>query len=84
MEGKSPQELEVDRNYEAFLRALPEIVESRRGRHALMRDGRIVDYFDSASDAATAGKLLFGGGVFSVQEVTDIPENLGFFSHALL
>ena len=44
------------------------------------RNEQIVDFFDTASDAVTAGGHLYEDGEFSVQEVMRAPINLGYFS----
>lgn len=75
------QKLEVDRNYDAFMRVLGGILEQHRDQLALMREGRIVDYFETPRDALRAASELFPDGVFSIQEVTDEPIDLGFWSH---
>jgi hypothetical protein len=74
---------EVRSNYEAFLQKLPELIVTHRGKFALMHQRSIVEFFDSAGDAYRAGQKLFQDQQFSIQEVTDIPVDLGFFSHAL-
>jgi hypothetical protein len=75
------QRLEVDRNYDAFVRALGGIVHDHRDQFALMRDGTIIAYFDKPGDAYREGVSLYGDMVFSIQEVTDEPIDLGFWSH---
>lgn len=81
----STQELdaEIDRNLEAFQKKLPDLLHDCRGKHALMRHAEIVDMYDTLRDAKLAGDKLFDDGLFSVQEITDKPINLGFFSHAV-
>ena len=74
---------QVERNYEAFLAQLPKLLPSYGGKFALMRDGEIVDFFDTAMDAYTVGKREFGLGGFSIQEIVDRVIDLGYFSHAL-
>ena len=73
---------QVDLNYEAFVAQLPQILDRRRGQYALLHEGEIVDYFGSALDAAIEGHGRFGEGAYSVQEVTDESDNLGFYSYA--
>lgn len=70
----------IDANYTAFRKVLPEIMQRQAGRFALMRNEQIVDFFDTASDAVTAGGHLYEDGEFSVQEVMRAPINLGYFS----
>ncbi len=74
---------EVDRNYEAFRKRLPELLGTHRGKFALLHDAQIVEFFDTARDANAAGRQIFKGEPFSIQEVTDGQVDLGFFSHAV-
>jgi hypothetical protein len=71
------------KNYEAFSKKLPEFLQAHRGKFALMRDGEVSEFFDTPGDAYLAGQKLYADGRFSVQEVTDAPVDLGFFSHAV-
>lgn len=75
------QKLEVDNNYDVFMRALGSLLAEHRDQLALMRDGQIVGFFDKPADAYRAGVERFPDGVFSIQEVTDEPIDLGFWSH---
>ena len=75
------QREEVDRNYDAFTRVLGTILSDHRDKLALMRDGGIVGYFDTPRQALEAAYERFADGVFSIQEVTDEPIDLGFWSH---
>jgi len=75
------QQLEVDRNYDAFIRTLSTLLSEHRGQYALMRQGKIVGFFDRPGAANVAGCERFSDGVFSIQEVTDEPIDLGFWSH---
>ncbi len=77
----SRQRHEVDRNYDAFVRVLGSILPNHRDQLALMRDGEIVEYFDTPREALRAAYDLFPDGVYSIQEVTDEPIDLGFWSH---
>lgn len=72
---------EVDRNYEAFLALLPEIISVHGGKFALLHDCQIVGYFDTSLAATLDGHREFGSGRYSVQEVTSEPEHLGFYSY---
>ncbi len=81
--GTDPKHEEVRKNYEAFMRQLPELLAPHRGKFALMHGGAIVEYFDTPGDAHRAGQKLFTDGLFSIQEVTDSSVDLGFFSYAL-
>lgn len=74
---------QVEKNYATFKKQLPELVIKHRGKFALMHDGEIVEFFDTARDAFITGQKLFEINGFSVQEITDVPIDLGYFSHAL-
>ena len=73
----------VRSNYAAFVRRLPEILALHQGKFALMRDGEIIEFFDTSADAFRAGEKLYPDQRFSIQQVIDSPVDLGFFSHAL-
>lgn len=74
---------EVDKNYEAFLALLPELLVSHPGKFVVMQNGKPIDFFDSLADAVKYGHSKFGDMNFSVQEVTSKNINLGFYSYAL-
>ena len=75
------QRQEVDRNYDVFMRKLGSILDEHRDQLALMRDGRIVGYFETPREALRAASERFPDGIFSIQEVTDEPIDLGLWSH---
>ncbi len=75
------QKLEVDRNYDAFVRQLAIILKCHKDQLALMRDGEVVGFFDTPGGAYRAGTERYDDGIFSIQEVTDEPIDLGFWSH---
>jgi len=72
----------VDRNFEAFQKELPALLKAHRGRYALLRDEKIVELFDSIRDALIYARDNYPDEAYSVQRVTDAPEDLGHFSHA--
>ncbi|MBI4953428.1 MAG: hypothetical protein HY908_15465 [Myxococcales bacterium] len=75
---------QIDANYKAFEAQLPKLLEQYAGKFALMREGAIIDFFDTAHDAFVAGRRLYASdGLFSIQEVVGAPVDLGFFSHAV-
>jgi len=75
---------EIERNYRAFQDLLPTLLRTHGGKFALMREGAIVEFFDTAGDAYAAGRKLFESDMlFSIQEVVETPIDLGFFSHAI-
>lgn len=75
------QQQEVDRNYEAFKKSLPGLIESDPGRIALMRGGEVIMCFDTERDAIEAGRRFFEDRRFSIQKIRSRPVDLGYFSH---
>ena len=80
--GRARQE-EVDRNYEAFMRMLPDLLMQHRGQHALMKDAKVLGFYSTPQDASSAAESFISDGLYSIQHVTDAPVDLGYFSHAL-
>lgn len=78
------QRQEIDRNYDAFMRMLGGLLPEHRDEYALMRDGAIIGFFPKPGEAHRAGVERFADGIFSIQEVTDEPIDLGFWSHVAL
>ncbi|MGE3292318.1 MAG: hypothetical protein AB7O95_13140 [Geminicoccaceae bacterium] len=74
---------EVDKNFVAFKRILPQLLESKRDMFALMRDEQVVEVYNTATDALRTGQRFYQDGVFSIQKITDEPEDLGYLSHAV-
>ena len=75
---------QVETNYRAFQEKLASLAAAHRGKFALMRDGQIIEFFDTARDAYVAGQKVFQQDrLFSIQEVIETPVDLGFFSHAM-
>lgn len=68
---------EVRRNFDAFQKLLPGILGEKRGKIALMRDERIVDYFNTRLKARAAAEARYPDGIWSIQEVTDEIAYLG-------
>ena len=75
------QKREVDRNYDAFTRILGTILPAHRDQLALMRDEEVVGFYETPREALKAATEKFSDGIFSIQEVTDEPIDLGFWSH---
>ena len=82
MSNLSKHEKQVQDNFIAFKKMRPELPKEVFGKFALLRDGEIVEYFDSAGDALKYGKLKFeSDGLFSIQEVTYRIVDFGHYSH---
>lgn len=75
------QEREVDCNYDWFQRHLAEFLPKHRGEYALLRSCDVIGFYPEVGQALDAAIAAFGSQPFSIQEVTDEPIDLGFFSH---
>ena len=73
---------EVDRNYDYFQRNIASYLPGERGRFALIRHRQIVGFYDDPGEAAREGSTRFPDEIFSIQEVTDAPIDLGLYSYA--
>lgn len=75
---------QVEKNYKSFEQKLPNLLLTHRGQFALMREGEVIEFFDTARDAFVAGQRIFAEDrLFSIQEIVETPVDLGFFSHAM-
>lgn len=69
-------------NFQAFEKLLGSLLPSQAGRFAVLHDANLVETFDSLNDAIAVAHDKFIDGNFSIQEVTNEPLDLGFYSHA--
>lgn len=75
-------ETEVDRNFEAFRTMLPGLLQTVPGKYALLHALEMVEIYDTSVAAVIAGLTRFGENGYSVQQVTEQSDNLGFYSYA--
>lgn len=73
---------EVEKNYQVFRAMLPSVIGQHRNKFALMKDAKVVGFYSTLEDAYVTAGSFFAEDAFSVQKVTDVPVDLGFFSHA--
>jgi hypothetical protein len=79
----SDRQKEIDQNLDYFLKELPQILADHSGKYALLRHQKIIAYYDTVSDAVSAGNQSYSDKLFSVQQVTQSGTDLGYFSHAM-
>lgn len=77
------KETEINENYKAFEKMLPDLLQEHYNKYALMRDKKIVAIYSTVQDAVQTGQLLYKDGLYSVQKITDVAIDLGFFSHVV-
>lgn len=82
IEMKPDIQKEIDQNLEFFQQKLPELLKDHKNRFALLHDRSISGIYDTIRDAQTAGEKLFPDKRYSIQQITDVPINLGYFSYA--
>ena len=63
-------------------RNLAHYLPDHADEYALLRDETLVGFFKEVRDASDTGHRLFADGIYSIQEVTADPIDLGIFSHA--
>ncbi len=73
---------EVDKNYDFFQRNLHGYLQKQAGKYALLKNKAVVEFYDSPGAAYRAGLANYPDEIFSIQEVTDQPVDLGFMSLA--
>ena len=74
---------QIDENYRAFAEMLPNLLTTHPGKFALIRDRKVIEFYDTARDAYVTGQKLYEDSSFSVQEVINTPVDLGYFSRAV-
>lgn len=73
---------EIDRNLFAFLPKIPDLIERYRDEFALLRNQEVVSIHPHLGEALQTAQAQFADGIYSIQQVTDKPIELGFFSYA--
>lgn len=73
---------EIEQNFVAFQGEVASLMPDHEGKFALMRHQKIVEVYGQLVDAVVAGHSNYPDGMFSIQEITTKPLDLGFFSHA--
>lgn len=75
-------EREIDRNFDYFQRNLSDYLPQHEGKFALLKGASVVRFFNTAFEAEEAGEKEFSDGLYSIQQVSRAPADLGFFSYA--
>lgn len=73
---------EIDRNLFAFLPRIPELMKEHEGEFAVLRHQQVISIHKRLRDALEDACAAFSDGIYSIQQVTDKPVELGFFSYA--
>lgn len=73
---------EIAHNFDAFQRTLAALLPLQKNRFALLRHGKVVSFFDRPGAADADGARRFSDGIYSIQQVTDEPVDLGLYANA--
>lgn len=73
---------EVDQNYDFFQRNLSNFLTTEKGKFALLRHREVLGFYDEPGEAAAFASKQFSDDLFSIQEVTSLPIDLGLYSYA--
>lgn len=73
---------EVDENYDFFQRHIASFLPEETGRYALLRNQTVIGFYDDPGEAAAEGAKRFNDNIFSIQEVSTAPIDLGLYSFA--
>lgn len=76
-------EVEIQRNYAAFLDMLENLLPAHLGKYVLLHNQELAGVFETPGAAARDGFAKFGDAAYSIQIVTDEPVDLGFISNAV-
>lgn len=74
---------EIDRNYETFSKELPNIFNSYNNKYVLLKNAKIIDYFDTMDDAIKYAEYRFEDKLYSIQKINEPPVNLGYIGSFL-
>ena len=77
------QEEQIKNNFKVFIEQLPELLKTHKNEYALMKDGKIIDFFKSLEDTHKKAEMDYKDGIFSIQHVKEMPIDLGYFSCAM-
>ncbi|MGB0719912.1 MAG: hypothetical protein ACPGRX_05535, partial [Bdellovibrionales bacterium] len=75
---------EIDQNFKAFEKLLPELIKNHRGEYVLMRQKKPIEFFNTVQEAILYADKKFADRLFSIQRIKQKPEDLGWFSHVPL
>ena len=77
---------EHGRNFEAFTKLIQDdssILEQNKDKYALMRHEKLQGIYTTAFDAMQVGESLYEDKMYSIQQITNTPVDLGYYSHAV-
>lgn len=79
---QDPLLAEIATNFDWFQRTLAEHLRAHAGEYVLLKHGRAHGYFPSAAEADHEGWTRFADHLYSIQQVTPEPVELGVYANA--
>lgn len=73
---------EVAANFDYFQRSLAQHLRAHAGEYALLKNRRVHGYFANPGDADREGWTRFPDHLYSIQQVTPEPIELGVYANA--
>ena len=73
---------EISSNFDYFQRTLAEHLRAHAGEYVLLRQRRVHGYFASVEEADHEGWTRFPDQLYSIQQVTPEPVDLGIYANA--
>ena len=73
---------EIAGNFDWFQRTLALHLRAHAGKFALIKSSRVHGYFDTVGEADRTGWSRFSDRLYSIQQVTPEPIELGLYSNA--
>ena len=80
---QSQRQQEADENFKFFQKKLPALIKKHEGEFALLKDQKVINFFETSSKAMQYAKKHITDDMFSIQEVTDEVVDLGIISYGL-
>ncbi len=74
---------QLEKNFAAMSQKINDYLPIHANKYALMRDGEVVEFYNDWESAYKTGAKFYEDGIFTIQQVTKTPVDLGYFSHAV-
>lgn len=70
---EAERDAEVGANCDFLMRHLARFMPEHHGQYALLKDRKVLGFYDDPLDASIAGRNIPDNGHYSIKEVTDEP-----------
>ncbi len=73
---------EAKKNFAFYKTILTNLDERQHGKYLLLKDSKVIEYYDDIESANIAANSMFPDKLFSIQKVAQKPADLGFYRYA--